>query len=299
MKNKLFVIGNGFDLVHNIPTRFNPDFKRVAERFELEHFWDLYQSKEDDIWADFENLLGSPDFNNLEVIFDGYAPNYASDREGDRDGIITQVDINGNLQMALYEFASQAESSLRDIHRNSFIEQLIDINGFYVNFNYTHTLEQLYGISYQNVLHIHGEVGANNLMLGYPQGQFSPEKYSYDYRGKGRGPFTDISIDKYIDGIEDFYIRTAYEELVDKCKSFNKRINTDLLINYLKKNNCNVGEITVYGHSCKIDFDYFKCLNSLYPDVFWTIYTYGNEQANDTMNMIRNIGINNSMVRQI
>lgn len=69
MKNKLYIIGNGFDLAHNLPTRFDPDFKNITSKYEFENFWELYQSDENDIWSDFENLLGCPDFNLLEEIF--------------------------------------------------------------------------------------------------------------------------------------------------------------------------------------------------------------------------------------
>ena len=31
---KLFIIGNGFDLAHNIPTKYNPNFKTIAEGIE-------------------------------------------------------------------------------------------------------------------------------------------------------------------------------------------------------------------------------------------------------------------------
>ena len=112
MKNKLFSIGNGFDLAHNLPTRFDPDFMNFSRKYEQYNFWDLYQTREDSIWSDFENLLSYPDLNNLEKLFDGYAPDYLSDRESDRDSIICQVDLNGNLKDALYEFASNAEDCL-------------------------------------------------------------------------------------------------------------------------------------------------------------------------------------------
>ena len=74
MKSQLFIIGNGFDLAHNLPTRFSPDFKNIAMRHEPNCFWDFYQSNKDDIWSDFENLLGCPDFNSLEEIFQSYSP---------------------------------------------------------------------------------------------------------------------------------------------------------------------------------------------------------------------------------
>lgn len=82
---KIFIIGNGFDLAHNLPTKYNPDFKSIAERIEqISYFWDIYQSQVAEIWSDFENCLAFPDFNNLEEIFDGYAPDYFSDYEHDR-----------------------------------------------------------------------------------------------------------------------------------------------------------------------------------------------------------------------
>ena len=70
MKHKLFIIGNGFDLAHNLPTRFDPNFKNIARKYEQDGFWDLYQSRENEIWSDFENLLGYPDFNSLEDIYE-------------------------------------------------------------------------------------------------------------------------------------------------------------------------------------------------------------------------------------
>lgn len=48
-RDKLFIIGNGFDLAHNLPTRFDPHFKNIAKTYENYNFWDLYQCCEDDI----------------------------------------------------------------------------------------------------------------------------------------------------------------------------------------------------------------------------------------------------------
>lgn len=296
MKNKLFVIGNGFDLAHNLPTRFDPDFKNITTKHEQDNFWDLYQSCENDIWSDFENLLGCPDFNVLEEIFYGYEPDYLSDRESGRDSIIHQVELNGKLQDALYEFADNAEDSLSNIQVNNFIEQILDLDGYYITFNYTHTLEAIYDIPWEQILHIHGEVGENNLELGYQKGNFSPEKYSYDARGKGRGPYIEIEIEDYISGIEDYYVRTAYAELIDKCKSFYKEIRIDLLKNFLNRNQCKIEEIIVYGHSCAIDFDYFSYLNIRYSNVYWKFYVKGAQQESNVRHLIKEYGIKNAVI---
>ncbi len=299
MKNKLFIIGNGFDIAHNLPTRFDPDFKSIALKCEQDNFWDLYQSREGDIWSDFENLLGRPDFNSLEEIFDGYAPDYLSDRESDRDSIIGQVDLNGKLRDALCEFADVADEHLSRVRPNASIEQLISKAGYYITFNYTHTLEKIYGIPSERILHIHGEAGKENLDLGYPEGAFAPEKYYHDVRGKGRGPYREVDVEEYINDIEDYYVRTAYDQLVAKCKSFYKEIRLDLLQAFLNENVCGLKEIIVYGHSCAIDFDYFGYLAANYPSVQWKFYVRDDKQENHVRKLITNIGIKNSTIIKI
>ena len=298
MTSKLYVIGNGFDLAHKIPSTFNPDFKNIALKYESGYqcFWDLYQTENEDIWSDFENLLGRPDFNVLEDIFEGYAPDYSSDRESDRDDIINQVSINGNLKEAVSEFASKADAYLDNVNRMESFEKLLDASGYYISFNYTHTLENVYNIPKKQVLHIHGEVGKNNLELGFPEGDFKPEKYKYDVRQKGKGPYAIFDIDDYVNQIEDYYIATAYRELVNKCKTFSKPVNVDLLIDFLEKNHVEVETIIVYGHSCAIDFDYFIFLNKKFPNANWDFYVRGEKQERDVQKLIDKERIMNSYI---
>lgn len=288
MKSKLYVIGNGFDLAHKIPSTFNPDFKNIALKYESGYpcFWDLYQTENEDIWSDFENLLGRPDFNILEGIFEGYAPDYSSDRESDRDDIINQVSINGNLKEAVAEFARKADAYLENVDRMEFFEELLDSNGYYISFNYTHTLENVYNIPEERIIHIHGEVGKNNLELGFPEGNFKPEKYYYDVRQKGKDPYATLDINDYVNQIQDYYIATAYRELINKCKTFSKPVNVDLLIDFLEKNHVEVETIIVFGHSCAIDFEYFNFLNKQFPNANWNFFIRGEKQTSDVKNLV-------------
>ncbi|MDY2726230.1 MAG: hypothetical protein SOV36_05375, partial [Anaerostipes faecalis] len=75
---------------------------------------------------------------------------------------------------------------------------------------------------------------------------------------RGKGPYREVEVEDYINTKEDYYIRTAYEELLIKCRSFYKEIRIDLLKDFLDKNLCKIEEIIVYGHSCAIDFEYFR-----------------------------------------
>lgn len=301
MKSKLYVIGNGFDLAHKIPSTFNPDFKNIALKYESGYpcFWDLYQTANEDIWSDFENLLGRPDFNILEEIFEGYAPDYLSDRESDRDDIINQVSINGNLKEAVSEFASKADAYLENVNRLEFFEKFLDASGYYISFNYTHTLENVYNIPEKQVLHIHGEVGKNNLELGFSAGDFKPEKYKYDVRQKGKGPYAILDIDDYVNKIEDHYIATAYRELINKCKTFSKPIKVELLIDFLNQNHIEVETIIVYGHSCAIDFEYFNFLNKQFPNANWDFFVRGEKQERDVQKLVDKERIMNSHIYSV
>ncbi len=295
MGNRLFIIGNGFDLAHKLPTDFKTDFKRIAEVNEsISYFWDIYQTEKPNIWSDFEYCLGQPDFNSLEEIFDGYAPDYLSDHESDRDAIITQVSINGNLRKSLNDFAENAE---KDIGNKSPIKKYINSfndGDIFVNFNYTHTLERLYGIKSKDVLHIHGEVGKNNLILGYPKGQYFPEKYRYDVRQKGRGPYRECDVRDFVDqmaknDVFDGYTYSAYKALIKKTESFYKEYQMTSFTSFVKEKT--IDEIIIIGHSCKIDFDYFRHLPKVFPMARWVFNPHNCADKCNVKKLINDINI--------
>ena len=272
--SRLFVIGNGFDLEHDLPTSYKHHFKKIAEKNEqINYFWDIYQSREPDIWSDFEHSLANPDFNTLEEIFNGYTPDYTSDYEHDRDAIIIQVDLNGLLLESLNKFAKEAEQEVEYCQQLHKYSVLFNENDLFVNFNYTHTLEQIYHINKSKILHIHGEIGRNNLLLGYPKGEYEPEKYYYDVRCKGRGPYISEDIEEHINRMlenesMDYYTYTAFSLLIEKTKSFSKTPQIEKLIPFLQ--DTYIDEIVVIGHSCSIDYTYFEYLNKKYPSVLWS-----------------------------
>lgn len=290
LNKRLFIIGNGFDLAHNLPTKFNPNFREIAERKESDPlFWELYQSESADIWSDFENLLAKPDFNFLEEIFDAYSPDYMSDSESDRDAIIVEAKISGNLENSLAEFAQNAEFAIDTSAPNKKFVNYFAYNDKFIIFNYTHTLERLYGIEEDSVLHIHGAVGENELILGYPKGNFTPEKYSIDVMD-GRS-FREESIKDYIESIEDFYVRTAFSELLDKTEGFSKDYDLSELNLFLGDER--ISSIEVIGHSYRIDFPYFELLNEHFPDILWVLRCYDEDDREAAILLTKRIGIVN------
>lgn len=298
----LFIIGNGFDIAHKLPTNFDPDFKKIALKNEpLSYFWDIYQNKNPDIWSDFENSLAYPNFNALEEIFQGYEPDFDSDFERDRNSVEIQVDLNGLLSNSLYEFASKAEEKLNNLIELRY-RNIITPDDFYISLNYTHTLEQLYNVPKENVLHIHGEVGKENLLVGYPEGKFQPEKYVYDASFKDRGSITEIEYQDYLnmmlsDEKLDIYTYRACNDLFHKVKSFSKKTQLNCLINFIS--NLSFDKIIVIGHSYKIDYEYFEYLSHNYPFVDWMFCYYDIKDKENMNNLIKRLGIKNFEVKNV
>lgn len=294
---RLFIIGNGFDLEHGLPTRYNPDFKRIAEMNEQNSsFWEIYQSRRPNIWADFEHCLANPDFNELEEIYEGYAPDYTSDHESDRNAIIFQVDLNGLLMEELYEFAEQAEFEIDSSNQIKKYLNTFQEEDLFLSFNYTHTLEKKYNIKQYNILHIHGEVGKDNLILGYPDGEYEPEKYYYDARHKGRGPYIEVDFEEHINKLYeneeiDYYTYTAYTLLINKVKSFIKEPKIEYLKLFLEDKQFD--QIIVLGHSCAIDIEYFDYINNKYPTAKWVFSPFNPETKNNIDKLIKDLKISN------
>ena len=87
--------------------------------------------------------------------------------------------------------------------------------------------------------------------------------------------------------------------MIDKCKAFYKEIRIDLLEDFLDKNHCKIEEIIVYGHSCAIDFEYFKCLSTRYSDAYWKFYVREVEQESNAKYLIKEYCINNANIVRV
>ena len=73
--------------------------------------------------------------------------------------------------------------------------------------------------------------------------------------------------------------------------SFYKESRINLLKDFLYTNQCEIGNIIVYGHSCAIDFEYFSYLNAKYADANWTFYVVNEEQESSVLQLTKRYSI--------
>lgn len=197
----LYIIGNGFDLAHNLKTSYddlkeylrinNPDvFNQINEQLFI---------GDDDLWSSFEQNVGTDDsyfdqgFRDIVSEAQAIADGMVSDADPLLGDVYTQIfdndmDIENTIREtltsrygkfkfdnlkeiflnALSELLKGADMVSKTINKNKIIDTFLrnSKNPKFITFNYTHTLENIYHIPPSDILYLHGELGKTQLLFG-------------------------------------------------------------------------------------------------------------------------------------
>ncbi|HCT64429.1 MAG TPA: hypothetical protein DIC60_04030 [Lachnospiraceae bacterium] len=182
LMKKLYIIGNGFDVAHGIHTDYwkfrtyleqnYPEFLGKFEKLygiqqlddtepwytiEAQERWNTATNK--DLWSEFEESMGHPDTTDMlnfsSCILDDM------DLEGGNIGIQDTMDVYWREQFGFINLLQDyVKEWIEQIDTSGIFprkKELIGNNGdYFLNFNYTDVLEQVYQI--EEVTHIHGSI---------------------------------------------------------------------------------------------------------------------------------------------
>ncbi|GAO72883.1 bacteriophage abortive infection AbiH family protein [Comamonas sp. E6] len=171
----LYIVGNGFDLHHGIRSSyyaFGAYLKAVdgATYDELERYF----SVDEQFWGEFEAQLANLDTDSLlddaSTFLAGYGDEDWSDSgHHDYEFELTRVvkAISSTLRQRFAEWVRQIAIPTPTEVATKLLPIRKDAR--YLTFNYTDTLQRVYGIAESNVFHIHGAAGRINdrLVLGH------------------------------------------------------------------------------------------------------------------------------------
>lgn len=174
MEETLYIMGNGFDLHHDIPSKYS-DFKSYLSKrdktllYALENLYDC-----EDIWGDFENNLLtisretfidfiSPFFPSNEVDDDDFTYAelfFSQDHAGDLVDSLTE-----NLRKRFHQWIRTLNNPIDD-KKNMIV---LDNNALFLTFNYTDFIETAYNVSSNQICYLHGKVTdkAGSIILGH------------------------------------------------------------------------------------------------------------------------------------
>ncbi len=282
---KLYVIGNGFDLHHKIPSSYS-QFKEYVKIFDSE----LYYAIEDylpvdDWWSDLEESFAHFDVYQLADSALDFLQSYNSEKWSDSFHHDYQFEVSrvvSLLSVKLVEMFSEWINKL-NIPKQSDLEVAplyLDSEATFFSFNYTETLSKTYSIKDDQVLFIHGKSGGNreDIVLGHA---WEPNKIP-SLNSNIEHENTDTRI---IEGNEilDSYFGNTF-------KPIKSLIQTNA--NYFGSLN-EVSEVYILGHSLSdVDKEYFvNIAKAVSPLATWLVSYYGVEELNHHKKFLSNLGI--------
>lgn len=276
MSKKLYIVGNGFDLWHELPTSYG-HFSEFAHSLlsEIENYYALDFNNYNP-WHDFENALGDfdPDaffdsYNEIDASADDFRLSFLYGLE---DEITEQTNKHvDSIREAFTDWVNQIDVS-KAIAKLKFPEQSL-----FMSFNYTSTLQTVYGINGKQILHVHGNSeNLDELIFGH--GEEIREIPEYDEDGETTG---DMFSDAKGNARYPLYaLKKPVDEVLARYEGYFDKLS-------------NVEDVIVIGHSLnKIDRPYFVRINEVASDAMWTVVYYHEEQQTDLIQSLTGCGVN-------
>lgn len=263
----LYIIGNGFDLHHGIPTAYKHFGSFLRKHYRqisavLDEYLPTYVGE--DFWSHFEEHLADFDAETLVENSEQFIASYGADdwRDADHHRYAQQLDmIVETLSRELLDAFTvwvrqiQVPAQMPSTTRRA----RIDPGCRFISFNYTDTLQQLYGLADSHVWHIHGRASRNDrLILGHAWNRTGKEKWIAKY-----DPDRDDPRQLEGAGIIDRYFAKTFKP-------------TDAIISENTANFASLHDVAavhVLGHSLgDVDMPYLKKIaQSIHPAAQWRI----------------------------
>lgn len=303
--NILCILGNGFDLMHNVCSSYYAFRDSIGKNNSLRTTLEFYLTPED-IWADFEDSLAQfnvgamasswlvEDWLDMFDAFDKDASvaSFYMAAERAADPIST---IGDELPRRFRRWVDSltvgtADRPLKELFRNSKV----------LCFNYTEFVETMYGVLSENVCYIHGSRKrkkgrpTEKLILGHSPGA-SDDAYDFvdDHRKGSKNPFRS----KMVELAQENAIRIISERDKEMTKDSRK------IIDEHKDFFDGLGDVTTVvtiGHSfASVDQDYFAAVAAALPDpgsVRWYFGCHGLHDLERLEQMLKKLDLDRSRV---
>jgi len=281
----LYIIGNGFDIHHGIPSRYS-NFKEYLSDINS-NLHDLVKefipAQED--WSDLEAALADIDVDNVIDNVSQFLVSYGAEDWSDAYHHDYQYEVNRIIEGLSASLKEYFGKWVRQLEIPSISEPPVSplelpISSRYLNFNYTSSLTDIYSIPRNNILYIHGKAQEDEeLVLGHA---WNP----IDVSSLNDVPDPESMDTRVMEGneiINDYFGKTFKNS---------EKIISDNLGFFMGLRG--VSRITVLGHSLSlIDEAYFKEIvkNISIDTVRWVITYYRDEEKDSHKAALSRIGV--------
>lgn len=279
----LYIIGNGFDLAHDLSTSFS-SFKKFMEqesRDSVDRWSKIISIKLDENWNNLEESFQYVDYDYINDLCSTFIHSYNEEKWSDSYHHDYQNEISKYLDLILNS-DTYLRRWLNNIYKKCSRKFKLEEKSIYLTFNYTNVLEDVYCIEKNNVCHIHGDMSSNDkLILGHANSNILLEMENIIYDD-------DVRI------IEGKQILNNSKQ--DSYKNSENLINEN--INFFKI--CkNVKNIYIIGHSVEairnVDFKYYKKIASIVNinEVVINVIIYNSADVEEYKYILHSLGFEN------
>lgn len=275
MTNARYIIGNGFDLHHGIVSSYKA-FGAYLSRHDQATYRvvERYFSVDEGFWSTFEEQLASLDVDTLIDDASAFLASYGAEDWSDS--------YHHDYQYEIEQVADAVSATLR-ARFGEWIRQLrfpdpseivdnrlpVEPSATFLNFNYTPSLQRLYGVPDSRILHIHGAATDPDASLVLGHG-WEPEDNLDPYRFERDPEDADMRVVEGQSIIDDYFQRTfkPTERIIESNAAFFAGLRQ-------------IEKIFVMGHSLSsVDHAYFhEVIGNIDVDrVRWKISYFGDLQ---------------------
>ncbi len=280
--NTLYIIGNGFDLMHGVKSSYYDFGKSLKRNDYLRDALEIALTP-DDIWADFEESLG-------KINLDPMASRFLVDMWLETMGFYDGEDSAANFYAAVDAAATPIEAIATDlppafrrwVNRLKIgtddrpLEVLINPHGKALSFNYTEFIQSLYHVD--EACYIHG-CRANKrdkLILGHrPDAEILPLSEKHREPRTYRQAVIDVAQDNVLRVIAEYNedLTKDSREIIEEHREFFDSLS-------------DTTQVVVIGHSLSpVDWDYFKEVQQTTPKASWFFGLHGLRDLNNVQNL--------------
>ena len=300
----LYIIGNGFDRMHDVPSSYYDFNKTIGKNSPLRFALETYLNVED-LWADFEEALGHLNVGMMldPNILDMWLDNFnAYDPDAQAADFFLAVDTATGPASTITSdlprrFRMWVESLICDTEKRP-LQGLVQ-DGKVLCFNYTEFIENLYGVSESHVCYIHG---CRRKKKFHPK-----EKLILGHRpGAGEEEW---DVDVRTPRFKDPYKRYVFEAAVDTASrqlGWYDDETTKNSLNIIKDHQeffeglKEIETAVVIGHSLSpVDWDYFREIKHKAKISHWYVTCYGYRDLQSLKRFISAMGIHKDRITVI
>lgn len=262
----LYVIGNGFDLAHGVPSSYSKFRDWLGRRSDLREMLETY-IRNDALWWNLEEALAGLDLDTpsmaIPEMLDAFG---AYDPDAQMAGYYAAIDMAMNpVDTITNELPKKFRKWIESLSVDSSVKPLSGLvkpGAKYLNFNYTEFAETLYGTKGMYYIHGSRKNRKAKLILGHSYKKYVPD--------------VSVKMPRFKDGFKRGMVNAAFDDAMvhagwyDQATTKNSR-------QIIKEHESffdglsDIDTVIVIGHSLsEVDMEYFeKICSEIHSDAKW------------------------------